>query len=135
MFLPLAPNIFVTPCKDSRCCYMPSLQICEMPSFEGGFLLLQRKNTKKKKKTPPLKKKEWGRNTNCYLILVSPGSISVLPSRLKKKHQKKKNQKKQQNKTKRTTIAKKRELNTILCSSISFPMALNWQHNSPLSSE
>ena len=47
----------------------------------------------------------------------------------------KKHQKKQQNKTKRTTIAKKRELNTILCSSISFPMALNWQHNSPLSSE
>lgn len=50
---------------------------------------------------------------------------------------KKKNQKniKRNNKTKRTTIAKKRELNTILCSSISFPMALNWQHNSPLSSE
>lgn len=51
MFLPLAPNILVTPCKESRCCYVPSLQICEMPRFESGFLLLQGKNTKGKKTT------------------------------------------------------------------------------------
>lgn len=98
MFGASGRNIFVTPCKDSRCCYMPSLQICGMPSFEGGFLLLQRKNTKKKKNTPPKKKKEWGRNTNCYLILVSPGSISVLPYRLKKKIKKTSKETTKQNK-------------------------------------
>lgn len=133
MFLPLAPNIFVTPCKDSRCCYMPSLQICEMPSFEGGFLLLQRKNTKKKKKNTPPKKKRMGKEHKLLFDFGLPWEYFSSALQIKKK----KNQKniKRNNKTKRTTIAKKRELNTILCSSISFPMALNWQHNSPLSSE
>lgn len=61
-----------------------------MPRFEAGLVLLQGKN---KKKTG------WERNTNCYLISVSPGSISVLVSR----------QKKPQPKPKKKTLQQSRE--------------------------
>lgn len=45
-----------------------------MPGLKDGFVLLQEKQ----------EKTGWERNTNCYLISVSPGNISVLASRQKK---------------------------------------------------
>lgn len=119
----LLAAFFLTACRESSCCYVSRLQICEMPRFEGGFVLLQGKN---KKKTG------WERSTNCYLISVSSGSISVLASRWKTTNKKPTNPKPTQTQE-NLTAAKEGELEAIFCSSASFPITFIWQDHSLLS--
>lgn len=88
---------------------------CVMPRFEGGFILLQGKN----------KKKQDGRGAQIAVWFQSPPGVFQfwLPDGKKKPTQTQEN----------PTVAKKGELEAILCSSASFPVTLIWQHNSLLS--
>lgn len=91
-----------------------------MPKFEGGFVPLQGKNKEKKKKRRIAEEQ-------ISIWFHSPlGVFQFCLPDWKKKSQKKK----EHQKNKQPTTAKKGELDTGLCSSVSFPMALTWQHHS-----